>query len=76
MLDIFFNKNKGIRRLVVVWACVLISCISYAVFKDISKISMMIVSALGTMTALLGVPIGYYFHNRGRDDCSDKDEEK
>ena len=72
MLDSFFNRNKGIRRLVVVWACALISWISYAVFKDISKISMVIVSALGTMTALLGVPIGYYFHDRGQDGRGEK----
>lgn len=67
LINELVNKQKLIRRVIVIWAAALITWICYVVFKDIKAITAVVVSALATMTALLGVPIGYYFHDRSKD---------
>ena len=58
----FFNKHKGVRRLLLLWACCLIT---YSVVKN-HLADTVAVAVIGLLT----VVIGFYQWSRNKDDCT------
>ena len=72
-IDDLFNKHKFVRRALVLWAIYLITMVTFIVFEDVTKITPAVVTALGTITALLTAVLGLYQWSRNKEDENGKD---
>lgn len=72
MLDAFFERHKGARRLALVWALILITYATHQMFSDVAAITAPSATAYATLTGLLSAVIGFYQWSRAKDDerCS------
>jgi len=68
--DHLFNQHKLVRRLLVIWAVLLITWVVVQVFSDLTLITAAVATALGMITAILSVVIGHYQWSRGQDDAN------
>jgi len=66
-IDDLFEKHKIVRRLLVLWAVILITVVVIWVFDDLTLITAPVASALGIVTGILATVIGFYQWSRGRD---------
>lgn len=69
-LESLFEDHKLVRRLLIVWAAVLITWVTVRVFTDLSAITTAAVSAFGLVVGILATVIGHYQWARQRDDQS------
>ena len=67
-LDSFFERHKGARRLLLLWAMVLITYATHAMFSDVTQITGPSVTAYATVTGLLSAVVGFYQWSRARDE--------
>ena len=63
--DRLFNQYKFVRRLLILWAVLLITYVVVRVFDDIILISAATVSALGIVVGILATVISFYIWSRG-----------
>lgn len=66
-IDNFFNKHRGARRLLLLWAVGLITYATHALFSDISAITAPAKDAYIVVTGLLTIVLAQYQHHRGKD---------
>jgi len=62
-----FNQYKLVRRLLMLWAVLLITYVVVRVFDDIILISAATVSALGIVVGLLASVISFYMWSRNEE---------
>lgn len=62
-----FEKHKLIRRLLVIWAIVMITIVIFWVFDDVTKITAPVASSLGLVIGILATVIGFYQWSRNKD---------
>ena len=67
-----FEKHKLVRRLLVLWAIVLITWVVVVTFSDISLISAPGATALSVVVGILGTAVAFYQWSRSRDDHKDE----
>lgn len=66
-----FIKHKFVRRTLVVWSVLLITWVVSVAFTNLDKLTAPVAAALGSVTAMLTVVIGFYQWSRGRDGDSE-----
>lgn len=67
-LDYQINQNRLVRRILLLWACIVISWVIYKVFTNPPDISGGTVAALTTVVGILTVVIGFYQWSRAKED--------
>ena len=65
--DRLFNQYKLVRRLLMLWAVLLITYVVVRVFDDIILISAATVSALGVVVGILASVISFYMWSRNEE---------
>lgn len=64
----WIDRYKVVRRLSLVWIGWLITHATFAIFSDIGSINAAAATAYATVTGLLGLIWGKYFHDRHKED--------
>jgi len=74
--DRFFNKNKGMRRIVVVWAMWLITVVILRVteMEALAKITAPVASVVASVIGILATAIAFYKWSRGKQDDTGNDK--
>ena len=67
LLVCLLENHKLVRRLLVLWACVLISIVTWWVFRDLTQVTPAVAAIYGTAAGLLSVVLGLYQVTRSRD---------
>lgn len=68
LLDSFFERHKGARRIALVWALALITYVTHAVFSDLGAVTAPVASAYGITVGVLSAVIGFYQWSRAQDE--------
>lgn len=63
-----FERHKLMRRLLVAWACALITWVIFQVFKDPAIITPAINAAMTIVVGILSTVIGFYQYLRDKED--------
>jgi len=66
-IDRLFNQYKLVRRLLMLWAVLLITYVVVRVFDDVILISAATASALGIVVGLLASVISFYMWSRNEE---------
>jgi len=64
----FLEKYKVVRRLLLLWACWLITWTTLTVFDSLIFITPSVASALATIVGLMSVVLGFYIKKRFDED--------
>ena len=67
-IESLFEEHKLVRRLMVLWAIILITIIVLATFDDLSLVTASVAAALASVVGMLSVVIGFYIQSRKLDD--------
>lgn len=72
----FFNEHKGARRLGLGISYMLMIYATVMVLQPdvFTKVNASSAAIFATLVGVIGAPIMYYFHNRGKDDAQDINE--
>ena len=73
LADVLANRHRLFRRLVLLWACWLITWTVLRVFTDAPVVEGGTAAALATVCGLLTVVIGFYQWSRDREGVDDKE---
>lgn len=68
MLNSFFEKHKGARRVALFWAICIITYATHKMFADIGAITSASATAYATICALLTTVIAFYQWSRNKDE--------
>lgn len=66
-LDAFFNKHKGARRLLLLWAMCLISWVVVHVVSKVTEINGHVAAIVIAVIGILATVIGFYQWSRSND---------
>ena len=75
-IECLFEEHKFVRRLLVLWAVVMITFILAVVFKDVTLITASVAAAVSTVVGILSVVINFYLRSRELDDKREHNEEE
>lgn len=67
-LDRLINKQKAIRRSVLIWAMYLVTHVTLIVFQNLPLITTSVVAAYTLVVGLVATAIAFYTQGRNKDD--------
>lgn len=61
------ENHKLVRRLLVLWACLLITVVTFVVFRDLAQVTAPVAAAYSTVVGILSCVLGFYQWTRHRE---------
>lgn len=68
MIANFFNKHKGVRRLIILWVVLLVTWGTYKIFSQLELANSATASSYVALLGIGGLAIALYKISRGKED--------